>query len=167
MQQPKTLKGFTSFVDGFGFLGRVLSGDPPKIAIKVESFRDGGMDIPVDLDMGMEALKFGVSFAEYDPVIYSRIGIIGRNIPLVFRGSLEDEAGVSIPIVHTARGLVQELDPGTAEPGKPGSLKLQLSPRFYQLTINGQEQIYIDPYNAVRRIGGVDQLQTRRQNLGL
>lgn len=162
---PDSLKGFTAFVDGFGLLGRLAGGTVPKVKIKTESHRDGGMDGEVDLDFGMDKMEAGLSFSDYDPNLLKAVG--RRDVPIVLRGSLEGVDGTSKAVVATMRGLIHEVDPGEWKAGEPKiEAKLNLTPDYYRLTIGGEEIYDIDILGGVRRIGGVDQLAQRRANLG-
>ena len=53
----KILKNFNLFVDGRGYAGKAEEVTPPKLTIKTEEFRGGGMDVPAAVDMGMEKLE--------------------------------------------------------------------------------------------------------------
>ena len=48
------LKNMSLFVDGRGYAGNVDELNLPKLALKTEEFRGGGMDAPIEIDMGME-----------------------------------------------------------------------------------------------------------------
>ena len=52
IKTPRVLRGFDVFVDGRGYAGKVEELELPKLSIKTEEFRAGGMDVPVELDMG-------------------------------------------------------------------------------------------------------------------
>lgn len=164
-QLPKSLKGFTAFVDGRGYAGRLASGKLPVVKLKTEAFRDGGMDAETDLEMGQEKMEYELVFAELDR---ATLGLVGsRNIPITLRGSLEDENGVKVPVIGEVRGLVTEADPNEWKAGEKGEVKIAGTADFYRLRIGGQEVYNIDIINSVRAINGVDQLAKRRQNLGL
>lgn len=163
--QPKSLKGFTAFVDGYGYLGLIASGQLPKLTIKTEEHRDGGMDMPVEQDVGMEKLESELVFAEFNRNLFLTFG--RPNVPITLRGSQEDEDGNVQAIEGSMRGLVKEIDPGDWKAGEKGECKLMIAPRYYRLRIGGLETIEIDAINGVRKVGGVDQLAQRRANLGL
>lgn len=165
-QLPKSLKGFTVFVDGRGYAGRLNSGKLPPIKMKTEDFRDGGMDTEVALEVGMEKMEAELVFAELEPLL---LGLVGtRDVPITLRGSQEDERGQTQAVIAELRGLVTESDNGEWKAGEGKTeAKLMVSPDYYRLRIGGVEVYEIDAVNAVRRIGGIDQLATRRQNLGL
>ena len=47
----KILKNFNLFVDGRGYAGRTEEVTPPKLTIKTEELRAGGMDAPISIDL--------------------------------------------------------------------------------------------------------------------
>jgi len=51
---PETLANLNLFVDGISFQGDVPSLTLPKLTLKMEEHRPGGMNMTVELDMGME-----------------------------------------------------------------------------------------------------------------
>ncbi len=75
---PKVLKNFNLFVNGHGYAGRVEEVALPKLTIKTEDFQLGGLDTPVQMDMGMERLECGLRLREYDPQMISMLGIARR-----------------------------------------------------------------------------------------
>ncbi|BET34742.1 hypothetical protein wCIFem_11920 [Wolbachia pipientis] len=48
---PKILKNFNVFVDGRGYAGKIDEITLPKLTIKTEEYRAGGMDITVNIDI--------------------------------------------------------------------------------------------------------------------
>lgn len=165
-QLPKSLKGFTAYVDGVGYLGRLAGGKLPVVKIKTESYRDGGMDTEDDLDFGTEKLEWGLTFAELDANMLKMVG--RRDVPIVLRGSQEGEAGESEAVIGTIRGLVSEADPGEWKAGEPKTeAKLNGTASYYRLMIGDEEVYEIDTLGGIRRIGGVDQLADRRANMGV
>lgn len=164
---PKKLKNFTAFVDGRGYTGRVTEIELPKLSLKMEEFRAGGMDAAVELDMGMEKLEATLTFAEYDPAIYKQFGLVNGNaVALTLRGARQNDTGTD-EIVISLRGGYKELDSGSWKGGDDTSLKASVALRYYKLAIGGKELIEIDVENMVRKIGGVDQLSEQRKALGL
>ncbi len=165
---PKTLKKFTCFVDGYGQVGKDGKLTPPKLTMKGEEHRSGGMDMPVTVDMGMDALEFVMEFAEYDPKILEIFGQAERdNRPVVFRGAQESATGETEAIIHTMRGGITQHDMGDWDPGSKSMLKCTGKPRYYKLEIAGRRIYEIDAENMVRFIGDTDQLAEQRRALGL
>jgi len=109
---PKILKNFNLFVDGRGFVGRVEEVNPPKLTIKTEEFRGGGMDAPASIDMGMEKMEASFTLAEYDKEVLKQFGLISGNaVQVTLRGAMQDDETTS-PIVIKLRGMYTEMDMG-------------------------------------------------------
>ncbi|MGE4296928.1 MAG: phage major tail tube protein [Desulfovibrionaceae bacterium] len=164
---PKILKNFAVFVDGKGYAGRVDEVALPKLTIKGEDYRGGGMDGPVEIDMGMEKLEATVTSAEYDAELFALFGLVdGAAVGVTFRGALQGD-GDAVPCICELRGGFHEMDPGDWKPGEKASLKATLKARYYKLTIDARPVVEIDLVNMTRIINGVDQLASQRQALGL
>jgi uncharacterized protein len=167
---PSTLKYFNCFVDGVGYAGRVEELELPKLTIKTEEWRGGGMDAPVEIDLGMEKLEATLTFAEYSPPLFALLGLVeSAKVGLTLRGSTySGEAGAQvIPVEVNLRGAFRELDMGSWKAGEKGTFKCAVACRYYKLLIGGSERIEIDVNTMVRRIGGVDQLAGHRAALAL
>lgn len=165
---PDILKNFNLFVDGRGYAGRVDELTPPKLAVKTEEHRAGGMDAPVEIDMGLEKLECSLSTAGIDPDVLKLWGVhVGTQVPLTFRGALQAEDGNMKSLVIHARGQVRELDFGSWTPGEKAPLKATLACRYYKLELDGQTLHEIDVENMTRIVNGVDQLAAMRQALGV
>jgi P2 family phage contractile tail tube protein len=107
------LKNFALFVDGRGYAGRVDEVTLPKLTLKTEEHRAGGMDAPVELDMGMEKLECELTLAEYDSELFKLFGLAtGAPVRVTLRGGLDGEAGAVTPCVVTLTGAWRELDLG-------------------------------------------------------
>ena len=164
---PKILKNFNAFVDGRGYAGRVDEITLPKLTIKTEEHRAGGMDVPVEIDMGMEKLEAEITFAEYDVELFRLFGLIdGNAVSLTLRGAIQADAEAE-PIVVNLRGSFREVDAGTWKAGDKATLKCMVAVRYYRLTINADSVIEIDAENMIRIIGGEDQMATIRQAIGI
>lgn len=167
-QMPETLKNFQSFVDGRGYAGIVEKVTPPKMTLLTEEHRAGGMDMPDDIDMGMEKPTMSMVFAEYNADVNKQFGVI-RNGDLSFtlRGAMERDGGGVTPIVINARGRITEIDNGDWEAGKKTQMTVNMSLRYYKLTIGGDVIHEIDSVNMIRIINGEDQLAAHRDAIGL
>ena len=112
------------FVDGRGYAGRAEEVSPPKLSIKTEELRAGGMDAPISIDMGMEKLEASFSLVEYDPEILKQFGVVSGNaVQLTLRGALTDDETTS-PMIIKLQGMFTEVDMGLSlihisEPTRP------------------------------------------------
>lgn len=164
---PRKLKKFTAWVDTIGYLGKVQELEPPKLSLKTEEYRSGGMDAPVEIDMGMEKLEATATFAEYSPELFEKFGVIdGKDVPFTFRGSIRADAESDAVIIEM-QGRIKELDSGSWKAGDDSTLKISIALRYYKMTIAGKEVVEVDSVNMIRKIGGVDQLSSEREALGL
>ena len=102
---PRVLKNFGVFVDGRGYLGRAEEVQLPSLTIKTEEFRAGGRDIPLEIDMGMEAMETKFISAEFDQELWKEFGIDdGLKTRIVVRGALRRDPDEAIPLVATLHG---------------------------------------------------------------
>jgi len=162
------LRNLNLFVDGRGYAGRVAEVELPKLTIKTSEYRAGGMDMPVEIDMGMEKLEATITLNSYDPDVLAAFGLApGKHVPLTVRGALTDEDGTEKAVVVNFRGQIKEIDKGTWKPGEDATLKFSVALRYYKLEHDGRLIYEIDPENMIRVIDGVDQLAARRAALGL
>ena len=163
---PKILKNFNVFVDGRGYAGKIDEVTLPKLTIKTEEYRVGGMDIPINIDMGMEKLEADFTFSEYDTELFRLFGLInGNSVSLTLRGGMQgnDIEGVIINL----RGIFKEFDFGSWKPAEKATLKCTVAAHYYKLTIGGNELIEIDAENMIRKINGVDQMALLQTILGI
>lgn len=167
MAIPKTLRNFTAFVDGRGQAGKVEEIELPKLTLKTEEWRGGGMDAPIEVDLGMEKIEATLTFVEYDRELFKLFGLAdGNRVGLTLRGAVQAD-GQAEAVIVTLRGQVKELDSGSWKAGDQANLKMAVAARYYKLEINGQEVIEIDTENMIRKIGGIDQLASQRQALAV
>jgi P2 family phage contractile tail tube protein len=170
---PKILKNFNAFVDGKGFAGRIEEIQLPKLTLKTEEFRAGGMDVPVQVDLGMEKMEAELTFAEYDPDLFRLFGITDNSgISFTLRGGMQGSGNVESVVVNL-RGIIKELDSGAWKAGEKSTLKCTVAAHYYRLTIGGRsaadnrELIEIDAENMIRKINGSDQLSSLRSAIGI
>lgn len=164
---PKILKNFNLFVDGRGYAGRAEEVSPPKLALKTEEFRGGGMDAPAVIDLGMEKLESSFTLVEYDPEILKQFGLVsGNSVQITLRGALVDD-NTTTPMVIGLRGMFTELDMGKFKAGDKATLQCSVACRYYSLEIDGQNIVEIDVDNMVRKIDGQDVLADIRSALGM
>lgn len=167
MSARDVLKNINLFVDGRGYAGQVEEVTPPKLTLKMEEFRGGGMDAPIEIPMGHELLTASFSMIAYDRDVLAMWGVsVGNVVPFVIRGALESFDGTVKPVIHTMRGRIKELDYGTQKPGEKALLNVAVSCQAYKYEQNGQVIHDIDVANMVRIISGVDVLQAIREALG-
>ncbi len=159
-------KNYQVFVDGRGYAGQTKEFTPPVPSLITEDFRAGGMDGTVPIDMGIEPLETTFSLIAFDRDVLSLWGLApGNEVPIVCRGALESQDGTSKAEVHTMRGLITKVDPGTFSAEGP-TLQVTAKLSYYRLAVNGVDTIEIDVPNMIRKVNGVDRLAQQRRNIG-
>ncbi len=164
-----TLREMNLYVNGKGYAGVIDELNLPKLKLKTEEYRGGGMNVPIDVDMGMEKLETDFALSKFDKDVLTSFGLkAGSAIPLTVRGSvLSEDDGTETPIVVMLRGIVTEMDFGSWKSGENTPIKVAMSLRYFKLTLNGEEVHEIDVINMVRKIDGIDQLADTRKHIGI
>ncbi|GHD59835.1 phage major tail tube protein [Jeongeupia chitinilytica] len=169
MGMPRKLKNFTLFVDGTNYAGEIGELNLIKLARKVEEWRGGGMNVPIEADLGMEKMEFEWTCGGFmrQPLEQWGITQVGGAL-LRFAGAYQrDDDGEVDAVELVVRGRHKEIDPGKAKAGDDTEFKITSSVSYYKLSINGTVLIEIDVLNMVEMVGGVDRLAEQRRALGM
>ncbi len=162
------LRNFTMFADGWGKMGNVEELTLPKLSLKMEEYRGGGMDVPVDIDLGMEKMEAEFTLTSFDAQVLSLFGLgPGNDRQFTFRGSLASEDGTRRGVIVRMFGLLSEVDPGNWKTGEKAELKGKISLKVYKLTVGEQLIHHIDAMNGIRIINGADVMADVRAHLGV
>lgn len=164
---PRVLKNFNLFVDGRGLAGTISTLTLPTLTTKMEEFRGGGMDAPVEIDMGMEKLEGTFELFDYDEEVIALYGLASQNTQITARGALRRDGEPAVAAVVNITGGIKEMDPGDWVAGDKTSGTFSYAARYFKLTIGGRELVEIDKANMIRRINGVDQLASIRTAIGV
>lgn len=161
-------KNINLFVDGRGYAGTLSEFTPPKLTLKTEDYRAGGMVGPVKLTMGMDPLTTDFTLAASDPDVLAAFGLVeGSALKLRALEALENFDGTVTQKVHVMQGKVTEIDQGNAKPGDVPAIKVTMGLTYYKLSQGGVDIQEIDLENMVASINGVDSLAAIRGALGL
>lgn len=165
---PETLYNFNTYVDGKGFAGRATQCTLPKLKIKTDDHRAGGMDAPVKMDLGMEALEAAFQMSTMERDVLKFFGLADATaFNGIFRGAFRDMKGATKAVAATFRGMLSEMDPGDWKPGEKVDAKFTVSLTYYKLEIDGAVVHEIDVLGMVRIVNGVDQLAEIRKAIGM
>lgn len=162
MAIPKTLRNFNLFLAKKGstadnYAGLITEINLPKLSLKTEEYRAGGMDASIPIVVGMDSLNCDFSLAEYSQSMLNLFGFFDYETNLTLRGAFDDGEKVYSTVVKL-NGLIKETDFGLWKTGNLVTLKVSFIATYYQLTFNDKEIIEIDIPNMVRKIGGNNQL---------
>lgn len=161
-------KNMNAFIDGQGYAGQVEEFNAPKITLKTEDFQGGGMLAPMEITMGHEKLNSDLTLLSDDPDILSKFSITeGSQVPFTVREVLESHDGTVTARVHTMRGKVKSIDPGSTKPGQKSQTKVELALSYYKLTHGTRVIFEIDVINMVFVKDGVDAMAAQRTALGI
>lgn len=162
------LKNINLFVDGQGHAGEVEEVTPPPLTLVTEDFRAGGMDAPVKLDMGMEAMEASFSMASYNAALLSQFGVSeGNSVQCTLRGAIESFDGTVKPITINLRGKITSVDEGTWAPGQKPQIQYTMNCIYYKRQVDGRLIHEIDIENMKRIVDGVDRLEEIRAAIGV
>ena len=162
------LKNINLFVDGRGYAGQIAEYNPPDLTLTTEDFRGGGMDAPIAIEMGQEALETSFALIAYDINVLSLWGVAdGQEVPFTARGALESGDGTVTPVVHRMRGKITSLARGAWTPGSQPALTVTMRLAYYQEVHGGTIIHEIDIENMRRVVNGVDRLAEQRAALGI
>ena len=80
MPIKNVLRNINLFVDGRGYAGQVDEFDPPKLTVQTEEYRAGGMDGPVEIDLGLEKLECTLTLPGIDADVVKLWGVYGSEL---------------------------------------------------------------------------------------
>lgn len=165
---PETLANMNLFVDGKSFQGDVPSLTLPKLTLKMEEYRAGGMDMGIELDQGMEKMEAGFVTTGVRKESLKFFGLAdGTAFNGTFRGAFKGLKGKINPVIVTLRGSLKEVDMGDWKAGDKAEIKHNVAVTYYKLEVDGRAVYEIDPVGMKRVIDGVDQLAEQRSALGV
>lgn len=168
MANPRVLKNFNLFVDGRGYAGRIDELELPELTVKTEEHRAGGMDAPIDIDLGLEAMEATATLSDYDENVIRLFGLAnGSAVQVTARGAMQRDGEAVVPVVCNLRGSIKGMATGSWAAGEKATLELTFAVRYYRLEIGGENLIEIDVENMIRKIGGTDQLEGIRSAIGV
>lgn len=165
MAYPRTIRNFNAFVDGVGYFGLVSKGVMPELDLNTEEFRAGGMDAPVQVDMGMKALEAELEFDEFSPALLKTFG--ARNRFVLRAGAQGEDDFEADALVFTLGGRIRKQAQGEFGAGAAVRLRLTMAVDYYRLEHNGDVAVEIDVRNGRRVIGGTDQLLALRAAMAI
>lgn len=160
------LKNFNLYVDGRGYAGNAEEVQLPALNVTGEDYRAGGMDAAIEIDMGMEKLEASFKLSKWESNIDSLFRSPGQ-VPMTFRGALEDLDGTVKPVVVKMLGKIHGIEPDAATPGAKASKTYRVPLVSYSYTIDGRVVHDIDVRNMKCVIDGTDRLAAQRKAIGL
>lgn len=164
MGMPHVLKNFNLFVDGSSFLGLISEVALPELTALTEAYRGGGMNSPVDLDMGMETQKLEWKPGGHLSAMYARWGVPTLDgVQLRFVGAYQsDDDGQVKKVEVIVRGRHTSVNAGSAKAGEKGDPSVSTSLVYYRLEEDGRVLIENDVLGMKLIVDGQDRLAAIR-----
>jgi P2 family phage contractile tail tube protein len=169
MALPRKLKNLNLFNDGQSYIGQIVEATLPTLTRQMEDYRAGGMNGPVKIDHGQEAIEFEWTCGGLMRPVLAQYGVTRHDgVQLRFAGAYQrDDTGDVDAVEIVVRGRHSEIDFGSAKAGEDTEFKVKTACSYYKLSINGATVIEIDLLNMVEVIDGTDRLAAQRRAIGL
>ncbi len=170
MAANNILKRWTAWVDGIGKAGNVKAYTPPALSIVSKDFQSGDMDMPIPIDVGMEAMESGLTLFGLDPLVLPLFGLkSGSKTTISVRSTYQDLLGTETELVEVLTGLITKIERDEQGVGdqSDNAMKVTMKLSYYKVTQAGLVLVEVDPINHVRKLGGVDVLEGIRAALQL
>lgn len=166
---PSKLKNMNVFSDGTSYLGLAREVTLPKLTRNFEEYRAGGMDAPIKVDMGGQAMEMESKLGGMVVHAIRQFGATSHDaVMLRFAGAYQDDStGIVMPVEIVVRGRHEEIDMGSAKPGEDTEHMVKTALSYYKLIINGRTEIEIDVPNMKFVVDGDDRLASQRAAIGL
>lgn len=165
---PAKLKDMNFFEDGTSYKGRVTEVTLPKLALKLEDYRAGGMAGPVPVDFGLEKIELEFKAGGLVRSLFRQFGAAAVDATLNrFAGGYQDDAtGRVVSCEIVTRGRTMEIDMGTAKPGDDTEQTFKTVCSYYKLQVDGEVWIEIDMIGGIFRVFGQDRRAAIRAAIG-
>lgn len=168
MGVPSKLKNMNLFLNGESFIGVAGEVTLPKLSLKTEEWRGGGMLGPVMIDQGLDKLEMEYTLGGLAASAIRDFGATSHDaVMLRFAGAYQEDGTGSVKALEAvARGRYAEIDMGNAKPGGDTEHKHKLACSYYKLSVDGQDWIEIDLLAGTFIVFGVDRQAEIQAALG-
>jgi P2 family phage contractile tail tube protein len=158
MGMPSKLKNHNLFLDGTTHAGVVAEVTIPKLALKMEEWRGGGMLGPIMIDQGLDKIEVEFTLGGLVASAVRQFGATRHDAVLLRHAGAyqEDGSGAVQACEVICRGRYSELDFGNQKPGDDTEHKAKLACSYYKLSVDGQVWIEVDLLTSVFIVFGVD-----------
>lgn len=165
MALPRLLKNMNLFVDGESLHTAIEAMTTPNMALKLAEHRAGGMDAPIEVDMGMEKLEMSFQISDPNERLLGLIGI--PRVQLMARSAHQRDGEAAEPMTVYMTGMIKQTELGEFKAGEKATHTFNAALIYYKLEMNGNEMVEIDVPNMIRRVNGTDVLESIRTAIGV
>ena len=168
MALPRKLKLMNFLADGNTYHGQVTEITQPKLALKLEEYRAGGMMGAVKVNLGVEPLEAQFKMGGYMVELLKQFGGSISGTALRFAGAYQQDDTEEVTSIELEmRGRFGEIDNGTSKSGDDTEQSYIVPLTYYKIIENGKDIIEIDMINSVFIVDGKDRLAEHRAAVGL
>ncbi|CBW14529.1 phage major tail tube protein [Haemophilus pittmaniae HK 85] len=168
MALPRKLKLMNFLADGNSYRGQVTEITQPKLAMKLEEYRAGGMIGPVKVNLGVEGLEAQFKMGGYMTELIKEFGGKIDGSALRFAGAYQQDDTEEVTAIELImRGRFSEIDNGTSKSGDDTEQSYTVPLTYYKIIENGKDLVEIDLLNSIFIVGGTDRLAEHRSAIGI
>ena len=165
---PSKLKDMNFFEDGTSYKGQIPEVTLPKLTMKLEDYRAGGMAGPVPIDFGLEKIELEFKAGGLVKGLFRQFGAVALDATLNrFAGAYQDDSsGAVVSCEIVTRGRTSEIDMGSAKVGDDTEQTFKTTCSYYKLTVDGEDWIEIDMIGGTFIVFGIDRRAEIRAAIG-
>ena len=168
MALPRKLKLMNFLAEGNSYRGQVTEITQPKLAMKLEAYRAGGMIGEVKVNLGIEPLDVQFKMGGYMTELLKKFGGSIDGTALRFAGAYQQDDTEEVTSIELVmRGRFGEIDNGTSKPGDDTEQSYTVPLTYYKIIENGKDIIEIDLLNSIFVVDGNDRLAEHRAAIGI
>lgn len=168
MALPRKLKLMNFMGNGNSYKGQITEITQPKLALKLEEYRAGGMMGAVKVNLGLEPLEVQFKMGGYMTELLKEFGGSIDGVALRFAGAYQqDDTDEVTGIELVMRGRFGEIDNGSSKTGDDTEQSYTVPLTYYKVIENGKDLIEIDMLNSIFMVNGIDRLAEHRRAIGL
>lgn len=166
LRDASILQDFVVFLNGVGKIGTVANISLPELNVQTEEFRGGGMDMPVQIPMGLEKMELSFDLLSWDDDTWSMVGYdkTAMTSYLQFYGYTFTANGKEVAVEIDVWGGITSVKNDQIAPGKNSKQTVKMAVHKYIHKIGDNTVANIDAFGKGFS-GKVDNTATARQML--
>ncbi|MEO1003562.1 MAG: phage major tail tube protein [Cyanobacteria bacterium J06638_7] len=165
MPLPRILKNMNLFADGESLHTAIEAMTVPNLALKMDEHRAGGMDMPIEIDMGMEKMELSFQISDPNERVLGLIGL--PRVQFMARSAHQRDGEDAEPMTVSMTGTLKQIELGEFKSGEKAMHTFNVALIYYRLNMAGTDKVEIDPINMIRRIDGTDVMTSIRSAIGM
>lgn len=159
------------YLDGNSFFGKASEVELGSVKAVMSDFQGLGMVGLIELPDGIDKLEGKLSWNSKYAEAAKKIATPFRTVQLQCRSNVEvynSQGKVrDIPLVTFLTVMFKEYQLGTHKPRENAAYESPFSAMYVRQVLDGEDILELDYLANIYKVGGVDQLDQYRQNLGL